>query len=335
VPEITPEHSGEFARIARYFAPLARGAPGAFGLTDDAAVIAIADGMDLVVTNDTMVAGVHYVGDEPPGLVARKLLRVSLSDLAAMGARPLGYSLSVALPAETGDAWLADFAAGLAEDQEAFGCHLLGGDSVATPGPITLALTAYGEVAAGSALRRSGARPGDRVFVSGTVGDGALGLRVARGELAALPAAQRAALLDRYRLPQPRLRLGQALVGLAHAAIDLSDGLVADLGHICETSDVAAEIEAAAVPLSDSAVTARGLEPGRESEILEAILTGGDDYELLFTVSDLDSGSAADAAARAGTPITEIGRIVAGTGITVRGDRGQALSLARAGYRHF
>src|SRR5215472_2578795 len=223
---------GEFERIARFFAPLA--APGALGLTDDVAVIDGPDGEEYVLTTDAIVEGVHFLKDDPPDLVARKLLRVNLSDLAGKGARPIGYLLTTALPKRCGEDWLAAFAAGLAADQATYGIGLLGGDSTATSGPVTLSVTAIGSVARGAGVLRGTARPGDLVFVSGTLGDAALGLRVLRGELSGLDAADRDFLVDRYRLPQPRLELGRRLVGLAQAMTDISDGLVADLGHICE-----------------------------------------------------------------------------------------------------
>ena len=210
----------EFTRIARFFAPLAAGFPGAFNLTDDAAAFGLAAGEQAVVTTDAVVAGVHFIGDEPPGLIARKALRVNLSDLAAKGARPLGYTLAAVLPAAIDDAWLEAFAAGLAADQAEFGISLIGGDSVGTPGPLTLSITALGALR-GAMVRRAGAQPGDRICVSGTIGDAALGLAVLRGRLPALDAAAREALVDRYRLPRPRLELGQAIGPLASAGLDV------------------------------------------------------------------------------------------------------------------
>ncbi len=319
--------AGEFGRIATYFAPLAAGYPGAFGLRDDAAVLAPSDGAELVVTTDTIVAGVHYLGDEPPGLIAAKLLRVSLSDLAAMGAAPRAYTLNIALPSAVDDTWVAAFAAGLAADQDRYGIVLIGGDSVTTPGPTTLTVTGFGEVPVGGALRRDGAKPGDVIFVSGTIGDAALGLLAARGRLA-VPGA--AALMDRYRLPLPRLDLGQNLRGLVHAATDISDGLVADLGHIAAVSRVAARIDVEAVPLSVAARAALAT----DARLIETILTGGDDYELVFTVPRSSAKRLAALADEIDLPLTAIGDIQEGAGVMVFDAAGAALPLSRAGYAH-
>jgi len=319
----------EFERIARFFAPLA--APGGLGLLDDAALVEVPPGRQLVVTADAIVEGVHYLADDPPETIAGKLLRVNLSDLAAMGAAPLGYVMTLALPVSCGEDWLARFVSGLARDQAAFGIGLLGGDSVATPGPATLSLTAFGTVKAGAAIRRAGAKPGDLVFVSGTIGDGALGLAAARGTLAALAEADRAFLADRYRLPQPRIALGGMLSGLAHAMIDISDGLVADLSHIADVSRVAAVIEAALVPLSPAAGRALAGDPA----LLPVILTGGDDYELLFTAPPQAEEAIMGLCRPAEAAITRIGRIESGKGVQVRDARGHDIGLKALGYRHF
>lgn len=322
--------TGEFERIATFFAPLAAGFPGALGLTDDAALIRPAEGCELVVTTDTMVAGVHYVGDEPADLVAQKLLRVNLSDLAAMGARPVAYTLNIALPSTLQDDWLERFTAGLAADQQRFGIALAGGDSVSTPGPVTLTITAFGEVAANAALRRSGARVGDLVYVSGTIGDGALGLEVLRGRVAGLAQAHKDALIERYRRPQPRTACGPRLAGLAHAAIDVSDGLAADLGHIAEVSGVAAVIETVSVPLSTAAAATLALDP----HLRDAILGGGDDYELLFTAPPAAAGGIASLSSELGLPLTAIGRIESGRGVRVVDADGAEIALRAAGYTH-
>lgn len=311
----------EFALIARHFRPLA--GPGAFALEDDAAVIAPPPGRDLVVTADAMVAGVHFLPDDPPDLIGRKLLRVNLSDLAAKGAVPLGYLMTIAAPRATQDGFFAGFAAGLAHDQTAFAIALLGGDTTATPGPLTLSLTAIGHVAPGAIVRRAGAAEGDGIWVTGTIGDGALGLRVARGELSD-PTGH---LLDRYRLPRPRL--GLALAGIASAAMDVSDGLVQDLGHICRASGLAAEIEAVSVPLS---VPARAAGP----DWFPVCLTGGDDYELLLAVPAAREATLAAAAASAGLAVSRIGRFHAGRPeVIVRGPDGVPLALGPGGWSHF
>ncbi len=327
---MTPVRTGEFDRIARYLAPLAQGWPGAFGLSDDAAAITPSAGCDLIVTTDTMVAGVHFIGDEPAALIARKLLRVNLSDLAGMGATARCYTLNLALPSTLDDIWLADFTDGLAADQAQFAVALAGGDSVSIPGPLCLTVTAFGEVAHGAALRRGGARPGDRIFVTGTIGDGALGLRAARGALTGLDGTARDWLIDRYRLPQPRLDAGARLVGLATAGMDVSDGLVGDLGHIADVSGVAAVVDSDRVPLSEAAAKAIAGAP----DLREAALTGGDDYELLFT-APADAGPAiAKASASLGLPMTEIGAIEAGSGVRVLDGQGRTMTFAAAGYTH-
>ncbi len=321
----------EFAIIADIFAPLAADSPGAFGLADDAAALAVEAGRELVITMDALVAGVHFFAADDAAGVARKLLRVNLSDLAAMGAAPTGYLLAAVLPRDIDEAWLWRFAEGLRADQDSYGIALLGGDTVATEGPLTLALTALGEVPAGAALRRSGARAGDAVYVSGSVGDGALGLRAARGELAGLGPEARSYLVERFQLPRPRLELGQRLLGLAHAAIDVSDGLAADLGHLCRASGCGAAIEAARVPLSEAARAVVAETP----ELLAVVLAGGDDYELLFAVAPEAAAEVAALAHEIALPLTAIGHITHAGGARFFDARGAPLDLGEGGYRHF
>ncbi|MEM9683049.1 MAG: thiamine-phosphate kinase [Pseudomonadota bacterium] len=322
--------TGEFERIDRIFAPLAQGLPGALDLLDDAAILSVGDGCELVVTTDTIVAGVHYVGDEPAELIAQKLLRVNLSDLASMGARPIAYTLNIALPPDVGDEWLEAFARGLAADQQGFGLWLAGGDSVSTPGPVTLTITAMGEAPLKGALRRSGAGDRDVVYVTGTIGDGALGLKAQRGEIEGLDANHRDALIARYRRPEPRIECGLRLRGVATAAIDVSDGLVADLVHIAATSGVAAVVQAAAVPISDGASAALQRDPS----LWKSILGGGDDYELLFAAPEEASDEIAAIAADLGLPIKAIGRIETGRGVRVLDAEGAAMEITRGGYTH-
>lgn len=322
---------GEFEQIKALFAPLTRGAAGALGLSDDAAVLAVPPGRELVVTTDAIVAGVHYLPDDPPDLVARKLARVNLSDLAAMGAEPLGLFAACAFPRDCSDAWVEGFAAGLGRDVEEFAAPLLGGDTVATPGPAVFSLTALGTVEGGKALRRSGARAGDMLAVSGTLGDGAFGLRAARGELDGVIAGDAVAwLADRYRLPRPRLALGRALVGIASAAMDISDGLLQDLGHLCAASAVGAEIEAAALPLSPPVKALQG-----RGDWLEVVAGGGDDYELVFAFAPHDQHAVQAAARAAGVAVTVIGRCVAEGGVRLRDAEGRVVTGLGPGFRHF
>jgi thiamine-monophosphate kinase len=320
---------GEFERIRRFFAPLA--GPGGLSLCDDAALVDCPPGQRLVVTTDAIVEGVHYLPADPPDLVARKLLRVNLSDLAAMAARPLHYLLTTALPAALGEEWLRGFAAGLGEDQRRYAIDLVGGDSVMTRGPAVLSLTAIGAVAAGMEVRRRGARPGDVIWVSGTIGDAFLGLELLRGAYRGLAAEHRAALITRFRVPEPRTELGPQLAGIADAMIDVSDGLLADLGHICEASNAAAVVEQTALPLSPAAQAVVAAEPA----VRPLLAAGGDDYELLFTAPENSAAAIAGLATRLGLPIAPIGRIETGAGVRLVDADGRAVAVAAAGWRHF
>jgi thiamine-monophosphate kinase len=274
---------------------------------------------------------VHFLAGDPPDLVAKKLMRRNLSDLAAMGATPRHYLLTSALPASHGDDWVQHFADGLAEDQHRYGLALLGGDSTSTPGPASLTLTAIGHVAAGKEIRRNGAKPGDRVWVTGTIGDAYLGLKALRGEYPDFSAEHRAALIARYQLPEPRCTLGSMLIGIAHAMIDVSDGLIADLGHICETSGVAATVELPLLPLSPAA---RAL-VDRDPAILPTLATGGDDYELLFAAPPEEDEEIASLSRSLGLPITRIGAIEAGERVRLIDAAGKEVSTDAAGWRHF
>ncbi|HEY1506490.1 MAG TPA: thiamine-phosphate kinase [Stellaceae bacterium] len=320
----------EFERIARFFAPLA--GPGALDLTDDVALIDGPAGEQYVLTIDTIIEGVDYFPDDPPFQVAQRLLRVNLSDLAAKGAAPFGYLLTTALPKTHGEAWLDAFSKGLATDQKKFGVVLLGGDSSGTPGPPTLSATLIGRIARDKAILRSGAKDGDVVYVSGTLGDAALGLAVRKGELgAALSAEQRDYLVDRYRLPQPRIALGQKLVGIASAMIDVSDGFLADLGHLCAASKLGATIPVNKLPLSPAARAAIASNPNFNS----AVIAGGDDYELLFTASPRRASDVGAAMRDAGVTVTAVGSVTRGEGAVMLGADGQPVTVEKAGYAHF
>jgi len=325
--------SGEDDLIARFFKPLATD-PGALGLVDDAAILK-AHGEDIVVTTDAVVAGVHFLADDPPDTVARKALRVNLSDLAAKGAAPAGFVLTLALQ-RADESWLAAFARGLGEDATRYGCPLLGGDTVSTPGPPMISITAFGRVPAGTMVHRSGARPGDCVMVTGTIGDATLGLDLLRGGAVAAALADdvtsREHLVGRYRVPQPRNALARGLRDHASAAMDVSDGLAGDLAKLCAASGVSAVIELVRLPTSPvaAALLARGVTG------IEALISGGDDYELLCTVADAQCRPLADAARGAGVALTAIGRIVAEPGPPrFRDTEGRAIALSRLSYSHF
>ncbi|MGH6963293.1 MAG: thiamine-phosphate kinase [Phenylobacterium sp.] len=306
----------EFSEIARLFRPLTGGAAGAFDLLDDAAVVPQRPGFDLVITKDAVVEGVHFPEREAPDLVAKKLLRVNLSDLAAKAAEPFGCFLAVAWPKSFGPADREAFARGLGEDLQTYGVSLLGGDTVSTPGPFTLSLTALGWVPAGRMVRRAGAKAGDILAVSGTIGDGALGLLAVRGEIEDPDGY----LANRYRLPTPRLDLRSAVSG-ASASADVSDGLVADAGHIAAVSGARLSLDLQRMPLSPAARRWLDAQPDRTAGLVK-LATGGDDYELVATFSSaLPEG------------FTAIGTVSVGEGAEVLVD-GAPVAIDHAGWRH-
>ncbi len=316
--------------IARYFAPLA--GPGGFGLKDDAALMRPPPGRDVVLTVDALVAGVHFFPDDPPASIARKALRVNLSDLAAKGARPEGFLLVLALPADWREDWLDAFARALGEDGAAFFCPLLGGDTVSTPGPLTVSITALGSVAQGRMVARTGARAGDLIYVSGTIGDAALGLALRSGAGDDLPADARGFLADRYLHPQPRLALAGALAAHASGAMDVSDGLVGDLSKMMRASGVRARVDSAATPLSPAARAMIGADPRRRA----LALTGGDDYEILAAVPPDAAGAFERAALAAGVPVARIGVVEEGPPQAVFIDAdGRVETFERESFSHF
>ena len=321
--------SGEDRLIARYFGPIATH-PGALGLSDDAAFLTPPPGCDLVLKTDAVVGGIHFFPEDAAHTVASKALRVNLSDLAAKGATPLGFLLSLALPSDIDDAWLTDFAAGLRGDALLYNCPLFGGDTVRTAGPVVVSVAMVGSVPEGAMVRRAGARPGDRVFVSGSIGDAALGLALRKGAAWPLDAGQRQHLMSRYLLPQPRNALAEAVRTHASAAMDVSDGLAGYLAKLARVSQVAATIDVASVPLSGAAQAAIGADPA----MLDTALTGGDDFEILCTVPPARAGSFRAAAQAAGVAVTDIGAIEAGEGARFIHD-GQPLTFRRAAFSHF
>lgn len=324
---------GEFDRIARYFAPLAAGFPGALNLTDDAALLHPGPGRELVVSTDAQVEGVHFLPQADPALVAAKILRASVSDLAAMGADPLAYTLATFWTAAIDPPWLARFSAGLAAEQTALGIRLAGGDTLKTPGPLAFSITVFGTVPQGQAIRRNGAQVDDLVAVTGTIGDAFLGLKLLRdANLAAawgLSHGEADGLTARYWRPEPRLAPMVALRGAVSAALDISDGLIGDLGHIAATSGVGIALEAEAIPLS---LAARKAVSARARVDL---FTGGDDYEIALTISPKKAAILDEAARASGVPITIVGRCVAGSGVRVYDGAGQPLPVGQTGFRHF
>ena len=329
-PDETP--FDEFDWIEQDLQPLAGAAAEALGLKDDAAVIPGRPGFDLVVSKDAIVAGVHFLPDDPPDLVARKLLRVNLSDLAAKGAEPYGYFLAVAWPNGTGRETRRLFAEGLRRDQAEFGLTLMGGDTVSTPGPLTASVTVLGWAPAGSMIRRAGGRAGDRLLVSGTIGDGGLGLRAAQGGLAESPGDDIAWLADRYRTPQPRLGLGEALRAFAHASADVSDGLIADAGRIAAASGLGLRIDLARMPVSPPATRWLADRPDPIAGLRD-LATAGDDYEVVCAVAPDRVAGFTIAAQAVGPPFTEVGVLTEDAGVRVFHGAVE-VRMDRLGYRH-
>jgi len=322
--------AGEFETIRRLFAPLAHPEWGR-GLLDDVAVVPSRPGHDLVLTKDAIVEGVHFLPDDPLDTVARKLMRVNLSDLAAKGAEPFGYLLACHWSQRCGWPERMMFCDGLRVDQKAFGVALLGGDTVATPGPASFSMTMLGWTPKGRTVGRAGARPGDLVFVTGAIGDGWLGLEAAQGRLSLEP-ERMAALSDHYRTPMPRIEFAGPVRDLASASIDVSDGLIADLGHLAEASRVGLEIDLESVPLS---AAGQAWFDGRvdEQAALEKLVTGGDDYEIAFTVGPRDEAAVRREAERRHLRLTRIGRVTAGQGVAARFG-GQPVAFPRPGFTH-
>lgn len=325
-----PAALNEFELIAKYLAPIA--APGALGLVDDAAFLTPPPGCDLVLTKDALVAGVHFFPDDPPAGIARKALRVNLSDLAAKGARPLGFLLGLGLPTGWDEAWLAAFAQGLADDARAFDCPLFGGDTVSSGERLMLSVTAIGAVPSGRMVRRGGAQPGDLLYVSGTIGDGALGLVERRRQRSGTEAgAVERALIERYLIPQPRLALAPALIAHAHAAMDISDGLIGDAAKMATASGCMLILHLADVPLSPAAQ--RRIDA--DTALLETAVTGGDDYEILCAVAPAAAKDLEKAALSSGIAMKRIGTAKAGSGVLLLDAASVPVHFAHASYEHF
>lgn len=319
----------ELSIIERYFRPLA--GEGAFDLRDDAGLIAVPVGQELVVTTDMVVRDVHFLADDPPDTIAQKALRVNVSDLAAKGATPLAYVLSLGISPDIDEAWLAAFADGLRRDQHRFSLQLLGGDTIAVPDRPVISITAFGLVEKGRIVHRSGGLPGDELYVSGMIGAGGAGLALLKGEAgpwSKLDARERGALVRRYRVPEPRTALAAALVEFASAAMDVSDGLVGDCDKLCAASGCSASIEAEHVPLPP------GLAAKKDAGLIARLLTAGDDFEVLAAVRPANTAAFQQAAKSAGVPITRIGVLTAGSEITNVMFEGMPLGLSRRAFVH-
>lgn len=329
----------EFQIIDKYFKPLAEGFVGALGLTDDAAVLQLPPDAEVVVTTDAMVEGTHFQTSDPPETVAMRLLRSNLSDLAAMGATPYAYTLTTAFPKTITPEWVEAFARALHNDQKQFNCPLMGGDTVRTDGPITLSVTALGLVQRGQAMKRKIRRPitppdNHHIYVTGTVGDSALGLMLLQGkDIFGLDEADKKFLIERHYKPSPRFDVGRAIRTFALAAVDISDGLVADVGHIALQSGVMAVIEADKLPLSAAARKAVLDTPS----LIETILTGGEDYEIAVIIDPRETSILNIAAAKLNVPLTKIGELQIGNigAVQVLDKDKHAIPLKQKGWEHF
>lgn len=322
--------------IQRYLAPLAASVPGAFGLKDDCAAIRPSSGCDLVVTTDALVSGLHFVADETPETIGWRALAVNVSDLAGKGAQPLYYVMALALPDTPTDEWMMRFSSGLKDAQDRYGIVLIGGDTDHRPGvSLSVTITAMGQVPEGRIVRRGTARAGDRIFVSGTLGDAALGLIIRRNpdgkRFPELDKEQREYLLDRYLRPAARIELSEPLLKDASASMDISDGLAKDLGRMCKASGVGARVSLPLLPLSGAAARAVAAHP----ELAQAPACGGDDYEILATVPPKHAEAFEEAALEAGVAVTNIGEIVSGSGVELLDANGKPVVLAKTGYDHF
>ena len=331
---MTQRIANETELIQTYLVPLSVDAPGALGLCDDAAFFTPPEGCDIVVTTDPIVAGVHFLADERADDIAWKAIAVNVSDLAAKGALPLGYTLALAFPAPPEHAWMAQFAQGLAGAQKAFGCTLMGGDTDRTPGPLSVSVTIFGAVPSGAMVRRKGGSPGDAIFVTGTLGDAALGLALHRepGLLAdVLTSGDAGFLCGRYLRPAPRVELAPLLHRYATAALDISDGLAKDLGRLAAGAGARAEVAFKALPLSPPAQ----LMIEADARWEQAVISGGDDYEILFSVPSDQMEELQAASATLPFNVSCIGRLREGAGVAVTNARGESMSLGPQGYDHF
>jgi len=317
----------EFNLIKKYFSPLSSGVSGAFGLTDDASVLCPTAGKEIIITKDAITESVHFMPDANASEIAWKLLRVNLSDIAAMGGEAKYYLIAAMLPKSIKERWIREFATTLRKEQDLFGVSLIGGDTVVHNGPISLSLTMIGEVKKGKAVRRTMAKAGDLVFVSGTIGDAALGLAALKGKLEFLSKKDRNSLINRYKKPEPRMDLGRKLPFLASAAIDISDGLLADAGHM----SVGMVLEQNKIPLSPAAAKAVSV----DKNLFNTICSGGDDYEILFTVSPEKEKEVNMLSIGLPLRLTKIGVVNNPSKIRIIDEKGKEIKFSKTGYQHF
>ena len=323
------ERLDEFSLIEKYFAPIA--GKGAFALKDDAALFSPGEGMECVITQDAVAEGVHFFPEDPPEMVAAKALRVNLSDLAAKGARPSRFSVALGLSEDWSEEWVAGFARGLSHDAKVYEVELTGGDTFMTGGGTVISITALGEVKSGNYTARFGASPGDLVYVTGTIGDAALGLAVRSGRLEISSRENHSYLEDRYLLPQPRCALAEAIGKFASASIDVSDGFAADFGKLCQASQLVCSLPVSRIPLSDAAADAVSVDPA----LIQTILGGGDDYEIIVAVPPENRDSFENAANKQDFQTTAIGELMAGkTGLLITDENDEPLLIENAGYSH-
>lgn len=320
---------GEFELIERYFARLS--GDGAFGLKDDAALLGVPPDKQLVVTQDAIAAGVHFFRDDPPDSIARKALRVNLSDLASKGARPVTFSMALGLPSDWREDWLSEFARGLAQDCSAFSLTLCGGDTFAAKGGPVISIAAFGFVEQSAYASRLGAAVGDQLFVTGRIGEGALGLAVRKGAFSMADSAMADLLLARYLVPEPPIAFASVIARFASASMDISDGFVGDLEKLALASGVGFDIPLTSIPLSPVLATC-----SPDANEIALALTGGDDYQFLFTVPDGKVQDMLDMSARHDIQVTNLAVANPSPGaVSIIGQSGEPLKLDKTSWRHF
>ena len=322
------KNRNEFEIISDFFSPLARD-KGSFGLSDDVAVLSKAKGYHFIVSTDMLISEVHFFSNDDPEDIASKCIRVNISDIVSKGAIPKYYFLSIALPKETDDKWIKSFTKSLKIEQKNFNISLMGGDTVSTTGPLTINIVCIGVIEKNKLIRRNGAMPGEDIYVTGEIGSAKIGLEILKKNIIANSDLENY-FIKKYRLPCPRNKLGPKLINLASSSIDISDGLISDLNHICLASNVKAEVNYSLLPVSNC-ISQLNL---TENQLKNIILNGGDDYEIIFTSNSLNSTKIFDLSKFLEVNITKIGMIVQGEGIEVFDKESKKIDLILDGYKH-